>query len=78
MNNLYFMLMLISIPSSLSKDWSNIVVYMTKVVPDSTIDILEGDSVTVHCGSLSPVTWTFSSRNLPLPGEYIMKATALH
>ncbi len=77
MNNLYFILMLVSIPSSLSKDWSNIVVYMTDVVPESTVNILEGDSVTAHCGSLSPVTWTFSSRNLPLPGEYIIEGNSI-
>ncbi len=45
------------------QDWREIVIYPSKVEPEA-VEVLEGASVTGHCGSLSPVKWTYSRSDL--------------
>ncbi len=56
MHDILILSALVSVIST--RDWRKIVVYDGEVVP-SLLDIVEDTPVRLHCGSLSPVKWTY-------------------
>ncbi len=54
----YFILISFCSTYIYAKDWQRIPVYLNSLTPDG-LTINEGSSVTVYCGSTSPVNWNF-------------------
>ncbi len=59
------------LPFTNSKDWNEVVVYHTQVVP-WRVTVIEGTPVTVHCGSsTTPLEWFYGSGHRPIPTKHI-------
>ncbi len=54
----YFILISFCSTYIYAKDWQRIPVYLKSLTPDDVM-IFEGCSVTVYCGSTSPVNWSY-------------------
>jgi len=74
----YSWFLFVCVPSLvINTDWRNIIVNQTEIIPESPLRLLEGNNATIHCGSLSPLTWTYSSDDLPFPGQYIVERNSI-
>ncbi len=70
----YFILISFCSTYIYAKDWQRISVYLKSIIPNDII-IYEESSVTVYCGSTSPVNWSFVpivgfSERLPISARH--------